>query len=536
MADDKDYTSLLGRSSGSSWGDIAGAYLSGGKKKDNRARNVLLATLFFNAKEANMQSKVMKNLKELEDSKAIELAKLNKQWETREKLQTEYESVKDKGAYGYYKADAETAFEETFGTDPKYKLQSFQPTKIEWMKKYTSEKEADLNKRYSGVDTSITVKEEFAKPINDYYKAKKQDYLNPQNTSLVHKALGKIGFGTDRSEETGNFLDKKGDDVLLTFKNNKDEHVDRINKLTTQELAEINTDNFEIDKSPVITPVEFNTLLQEAGAGISGTSASQLRSQRIAFSEWSSNNKTYDGALTAISNAVIGHDTNQTAAQVAEVKREYIAINGAKPVKGEENYSDEALNKWNRGLKTNTAIAFGMQENLSDQRINRANELFELGLNKGLYKAGERKEILKEIIGKDLRDATGAIDYNQMKADIIREKTLENLLLLRDKESTLGMNTQKVINSISFVEKEDKLVLQSELSEGAYALLKDTNFDMVEFNKVKNNKNDNNQPIVSSLDKETIRELQESIWLSDGTRKAIYSGNSIIAQIKELGL
>ena len=146
------------------------------------------------------------------------------------------------------------------------------------------------------------------------------------------------------------------------------------------------------------------------------------------------------------------------------------------------------------------------------------------------------KEILKEIIGKDLRDATGAIDYNQMKADIIREKTLENLLLLRDKESNLGMNTQKVINSISFVEKEDKLVLQSELSEGAYALLKDTNFDMVEFNKVKNNKNDNNQPIVSSLDKQTIRELQESIWLSDGTRKAIYSGNSIIAQIEELGL
>ena len=119
MADKKDYTSLLNRSSGASWGDIAGAYLSGSRKKDNRARNVMLATLFFNAKEANMQNKVMKNLKELEDSKAIELAKLNKQWETREKLQTEYEGVKDKGAYGYYKTDAETAFEETFGTDPK---------------------------------------------------------------------------------------------------------------------------------------------------------------------------------------------------------------------------------------------------------------------------------------------------------------------------------------------------------------------------------------------------------------------------------
>ena len=55
---DKDYTSLLGKSSGSSWGEIAGAYLSGGRKKDNRARNVMLATLFFNAKEANMQATI----------------------------------------------------------------------------------------------------------------------------------------------------------------------------------------------------------------------------------------------------------------------------------------------------------------------------------------------------------------------------------------------------------------------------------------------------------------------------------------------
>ena len=47
---DKDYTSLLGKSAGTSWGEIAGAYLTRGRKQDNRARNVLLATLFFNAK------------------------------------------------------------------------------------------------------------------------------------------------------------------------------------------------------------------------------------------------------------------------------------------------------------------------------------------------------------------------------------------------------------------------------------------------------------------------------------------------------
>ena len=56
---ENDYTSLLGKSSGTSWGEIAGAYLTRGRKQDNRARNVLLATLFFNAKESQMQSQVL---------------------------------------------------------------------------------------------------------------------------------------------------------------------------------------------------------------------------------------------------------------------------------------------------------------------------------------------------------------------------------------------------------------------------------------------------------------------------------------------
>ena len=125
MADDKDYTSLLGRSSGASWGDIAGAYLSGGKKKDSRARNVLLATLFFNAKEANMQSKVMKNLKELEDSKAIELAKLTKQWEKRTGLQTEYDKIQNDGAFKTYQTKLEEDFTKAYYLSSYYSLKHF---------------------------------------------------------------------------------------------------------------------------------------------------------------------------------------------------------------------------------------------------------------------------------------------------------------------------------------------------------------------------------------------------------------------------
>ena len=528
---DKDYTSLLGRSSGSSWGDIAGAYLSGGRKKDNRARNILLATLFFNAKEANMQNKVLKNLQELEREKTIEQARLAKQWEKREELQKEYEGVQEKGAYGYYKADAETAFEETFGTDPKYQLQAFQPEKIKWMKEWTSKKQDDLNNRYSNIDTTILTKEEFTKPLNDYYTAKKQDYLNPQNVSLVHKALGKIGFGTDRSEETGNFLDKKGKDPVATFKSKKDDHQERIDKLTSQDIAEIKMNNYEYDDSVKLTIADFNTLLDESGM-FEGTSEKILRGKRLAYTQFAAGNKSYNSALEVIGSSIISFDANQTQNTINDVKSNYIALKGVEPKKDSPEYA-----AWQRGFKTQLASAFGMTESLSTQRENRANELFELGLNMGEYKPEQRNEILKDIIGQDLLAATGEVDYNQIKADIIREKTLENLLILQESpaESQRAALAQSRIKQINFVEPDDKRYLRVELSPQAYQSLVDVNFDMVEWNKTKlTAKDEKGNPIVTNIDESIIRELQTSLWLQDGTSKAFIAGDAIVAQLKQL--
>jgi hypothetical protein len=522
---DNDYTSLLGKSSGTSWGEIAGAYLSGGRKKDNRARNVLLATLFFNAKEANMQNKVLKNLQELEKEKTIEQARLAKQWEKREELQKEYEGVQEKGAYGYYKADAETAFEETFGTDPKYQLQAFQPEKIKWMKEWTSKKQNDLNNRYSNIDTDILTKEEFTKPLNDYYTAKKQDYLNPQNVSLVHKALGKIGFGTDRSEETGNFLDKKGKDPVATFREEKERHQERIDKLTSQDMAEIKMNNYEYDDSVKLTIADFNTLLDESGM-FEGTSEKILRGKRLAYTQFAAGNKSYNSALEVIGSSIISFDANQTQNTMNDVKSNYIALEGAEPQKDSPEYA-----AWQRGFKTQLAAAFGMTESLSTQRENRANELFELGLNMGEYKPEQRNEILKDIIGQDLLAATGEVDYNQIKADIIREKTLENLLILQESpaESQRAALAQSRIKQINFVESDDKRYLKQELSIQAYQSLVDVNFDMVKWNKDYSANTDN-------VDTAIIRELQTSLWLQDGTSKAFIAGDSIVAQLKQLNL
>ena len=49
----------------------------------------------------------MKNLQELEEQKTLELAKLNKQWEKRTALQTEYDKIQKDGAFNVYKTKLE---------------------------------------------------------------------------------------------------------------------------------------------------------------------------------------------------------------------------------------------------------------------------------------------------------------------------------------------------------------------------------------------------------------------------------------------
>ena len=61
----EDYTSLLGRDSNVGFADIASAYLRGGARKNKNMKKLLFASLFYNLREAKMQSNVMKNLEQL---------------------------------------------------------------------------------------------------------------------------------------------------------------------------------------------------------------------------------------------------------------------------------------------------------------------------------------------------------------------------------------------------------------------------------------------------------------------------------------
>jgi hypothetical protein len=166
----KDYTSLLGKSSGTSWGDIAGAYLSSGKRKDKKARNILLATLFFNAKESQMQSRVMKNLKELERQKTFDEASVTNKWNAYNSLMDDDAAFKKDP--NYFRIKAESKFNElnpNFPSGGKL-LESERQFKIKEIQEYQDALESlHKEKINTGNVGKRLSKEEFFKPFEDYY-------------------------------------------------------------------------------------------------------------------------------------------------------------------------------------------------------------------------------------------------------------------------------------------------------------------------------------------------------------------------------
>jgi len=204
---DKDYTSLLGKSAGTSWGEIAGAYLTRGRKQDNRARNVLLATLFFNAKESQMQSQVLKNLQENEENKTYDKIKLTETLNQREKLLLDNKGYEEDGR-NYFFVKAKNKFNEKYdGLGIDFKNYSNAQTKLADINEMADEYEKNHLANMKNIERSdegrILTKEELLGDIDKYYANKQKMIASPDNISLVHKGFKKLKgvFGKDKLTE-----------------------------------------------------------------------------------------------------------------------------------------------------------------------------------------------------------------------------------------------------------------------------------------------------------------------------------------------
>ena len=139
----------------------------------------------------------------------------------------------------------------------------------------------------------LTTLETFNKPINDYFKSKKEEITNPRNISLVHKAFGFLPGTKERDKELADktqALKLKYDKALERGAN----LVSVLPSLNVQELQALDKNKIVIDDSNV-----RDLLIDDYGEDIS----SEIRNEVIKRFR-NSDIKTYNNYLT-ISQSVI---------------------------------------------------------------------------------------------------------------------------------------------------------------------------------------------------------------------------------------
>ena len=444
MAYDKDYTSLLGRSSGSSWGDIAGAYLSGGKKKDSRARNVLLATLFFNAKEANMQSKVMKNLKENDEQKTFELQNRAYAFEQGLKKQNQYDEVQSRGAYDYYQDEAEKAF---YKVEAHRKDKSFfdnedrgQSAKEEWKNDWSNERHNQFLESYNVDAPRLTTQETFNKPINDYFKAKKEEISNPRNVSLIHKAFGFLPGAKERDKE----LQIKTQKAKSLYNKALERGTNLVSTVGTLNVAELQA--LDKNKTTINEDNIRNLLVDDYGEDIS----SEIRNEVITrFKD--SDIKTYNNYKTITQSiidnkfSIAASNTIKQASATYRANKDITTTNPKITDIGELNYIRRQL-----GVADTTADV-----------LESSQELAEIVADIRNLKGTERENYIKEKMPEFAESTVNRIAGIRNPNDLQEEYRL-NFLIDLSKEITSGAANTEI--NRTRINRDFVLTLPKEIS------------------------------------------------------------------------
>jgi hypothetical protein len=197
----KDYTSLLGKNSTSSWSDIAASVIQNQGKDSKRNRNILLASLFFNAKEASMKNNVLKNLQENDKQKTYELAGLTDKYEKYNQLIETDKAYKQDPFYFQGIAEAEFVkknqdyFKKMGDTADSRKQREDSITELAKTLENLHKEKLTLEDGAMITPENYMSKEEFFKPFEDYYSQKANSIAAPKNLSLVHKGWNKLTQG-----------------------------------------------------------------------------------------------------------------------------------------------------------------------------------------------------------------------------------------------------------------------------------------------------------------------------------------------------
>lgn len=225
----EDYTSLLGRSD-QSWSDIASILLTEEKSKSKKGRRrqkrALIGGLLLSAWDSSKINKVVKNLQDADVDKQYDIADATQKWDNYNEFITNDKQFmlaggapKEKDEVNeYFKSLGAVSFH---GSNPNfeelYKTRvNRNPEREEQINKIANALQADhIQKRAdlvamgaitsTGTSPIYQTKEQFLKPYEDYYRAKKRRASDPAELSAVHSIFGVVGPARRRRKA----LDKK---------------------------------------------------------------------------------------------------------------------------------------------------------------------------------------------------------------------------------------------------------------------------------------------------------------------------------------
>jgi hypothetical protein len=432
-----DFTSLLKKKSpGTTFGDFAYAYMTGRKKDDKKARRkkniLLLGSAIFSARESRMQSNVMKQLEELKENKTLELQNRAYAFEEGLKKQTQYDEVKNRGAYDYYQDQAEKAFYNIAENRKDRQLYDNEPdflaAKEEWKQNWSEERHNQFLETYDATAPRLKTKAEFNKPINDYFKSRREEITNPRNVSLVHKAFSFLPGAKERDKE----LAAKTQTSKLKYDKALERSADLVSvipSLNVRELQALDRNKIIINDSNV-----RDLLVDDYGEDIS----SEIRGEVIKRFR-NSDVKTYNNYLT-ISQSVIDNKFSINAQNSIKEASEKYRANKDISLNNTEITDIGELNFIRRQL--------GITDTTADV-LESSQELAELVADVRDLKGKERENYIKEKMPEFAEATVNRIAGIRNPNELQEEYRINYLIDLTNKVATGQLNNEINMTTIT---------------------------------------------------------------------------------------
>ena len=247
MTEYKNNSLLMGRTTGQLLAEFQAAKNDSNKKERQRQNIAMGLSVLIGGVDATLQNRSNNTLKKLDESKVTDIAKSSKQYDDALKLQNVQDAIDQYGggiggAQIHYNAIAEDAFNAQHENvkhlfEGASETQANRDMKKNWKNSFIKDNLYKTHEaKYKGIDAARIAsesKEEFNKPVQDYYSDSIRLANDPSNRSIIHKSINKgaeiLGMGTKRDKM---FDEVRESEINL---NKRNETIDKYRNVYTQQ-------------------------------------------------------------------------------------------------------------------------------------------------------------------------------------------------------------------------------------------------------------------------------------------------------------